>query len=472
MKGKMLVAHKKEQNEESQYWRIVLPDDSEIRNLIIEELHAIPFMAHPGVSRTINKVRNSFFWKGMAGDVRAFVEACPVCQLEKTDHTLSKGQLQSSKIPEVKWQEVSLDFITDLPRTQAGNTCILTVIDKATRMVHLIPCRETVDAAKTAELFWNHVGKLHGIPRCIYSDRGPQFCSRFWRALWDSFGTSVRYSSAYHPQTQGMVERMNSVVSQTLRCLIHSLENERDWQRILPTVENSINSLPNRSTGYSPFYLNYGFYPVAPVQLLDGHAVSKVESVTNFVDRIQQVWQKAKQNIQKAQTQQQRYYDTRHKPESFEEGSYVLLSTQNIRMKGTPSKLKRRFAGPFKILQRIGNQAYKLDLPDSWHIHNVFHVSLLKRWIEQSYRTVDATAQPELDLDLDQPTEYEVEKIIRKRRVMKRNGRFSHWEYLTMWTGFPIDYATWEPTSSFTDAAVLEDNLREDQPTEVDPRRL
>ena len=99
-------------------------------------------------------------------------------------------------------------------------------------------------------------------------------------------------------------------------------------------------------------------------------------------------------------------------------------------------------------------------------------MSLLKRWIEQSYRTIEATPQPELDLDLDQPAEYEVEKIIRMRRVLKRNGKFSHNEYLTMWTGYPIEEATWEPESNFTDAAVLQDNLREDQPTEVDPRRL
>ena len=77
---------------------------------------------------------------------------------------------------------------------------------------------------------------------------------------------------------------------------------------------------------------------MAPVQLLDTNTINKVESINNFVDRIQQVWQKAKQNIQKAQIQQQKYYDTRHKPESFEEGSYVLLSTQNIRLKGTPSE--------------------------------------------------------------------------------------------------------------------------------------
>ena len=113
-----------------------------------------------------------------------------------------------------------------------------------------------------------------------------------------------------------------------------------------------------------------------------------------------------------------------------------------------------------------------MQLPDSWRIHNVFHVSLLKRWIAQHYRTAEATAQPELDLDLDQPKEFEVEKIIRKRRVLKRNGRLSHYEYLTMWTGYPIEEATWEPATSFTDATVLEENLKEDQPTEVDPRRL
>ena len=215
MRGTMLVAHHKDQSEENDYWRVVMPKNSEIRRLVIVELHEIPFMAHPRVRKTISKVQNSFYWKGMASDIREFVEACPVCQLEKTDRTLTKGQLQSSKTPEAKWQEVSLDFITDLPGTQSGDTCILTVIDKATRMVHLIPCKETIDAIEIAELYWLHVCKLHDIPRCIYSDRGPQSCNRFWRALWDSFGTCLKLSRSYHPQSQGIVERMNSVVSQT-----------------------------------------------------------------------------------------------------------------------------------------------------------------------------------------------------------------------------------------------------------------
>ena len=136
MRGTMLMAHHKDQSEENEYWRVVMPESNEIRRLVIAELHEIPFMAHLGVSKTVSKVQNSFYWKGMTSDIKEFVEACPVCQLEKTDHTLTKCQLQSSKIPEAKWQEISLDFITDLPRTQSRDTCISTVIDKATRMVH------------------------------------------------------------------------------------------------------------------------------------------------------------------------------------------------------------------------------------------------------------------------------------------------------------------------------------------------
>ena len=342
-----------------------MPESSEICRLAIAELHEIPFMAHPRINKTVGKVCSSFYWKRMASDIREFVEACPICQLEKTDHTLSKGQLQSSRIPEAKWQEVSLDFITYLPRTQTEDTCILTVIHKATRLVHLIPCREIVDVVTTAELYWVHVGKLHGIPRCIYSDRGPQFCNRFWKALWDSFGTRLKSSSAYQPQLQGMIERMNTVIGQTLRCLIHSLENEKNWRQILPTVKMSINSLPNRSTSFSPFFLNYGYHLVGLVQLLYNSTKHKVESVSNFVSRIQLAWQKARENIERAQARQQKYYDARHKPESFEEGSYALLSTLNLRMKGIPSKLRRRFVGPFKIIQCIGNQVYKLQLSNT-----------------------------------------------------------------------------------------------------------
>ena len=283
MTNKILLVHSTGQDTTLDYWRIVVPDNKEIRDQVVEELHSIPYSAHPGIQRTIGKVRKSFFWKGMSGHVREYVENCPVCQMEKSDHTLSKGKLQSTHIPESKWSEISIDFVTDLPVSSRNRDSILVIVDKATRMVHLAPCSKTINATDTGKLLWNTVVKLHGIPRVIYSDRGSQFTASSWRELWRLTGTRLAFSTSYHPQTQGVVERMNSVVSQTIRCLLHDKGNPKDWEKMLPTVELVINALPNQSTGFSPFYLNYGCEPVTPIQLVKGNEEVKTESIGSFI---------------------------------------------------------------------------------------------------------------------------------------------------------------------------------------------
>ena len=111
----------------------------------------------------------------------------------------------------------------------------------------------------------------------------------------------MRYSTAYHPQTQGVVERMNAVVSQMLRCLIHDLIDIRNWQELLPIAKLAINSFPNRSTGFSPFYLNFGFHPVVPADLLKGNEVTNFESVNSFVERLRTVWDSSIKRIKHAQ---------------------------------------------------------------------------------------------------------------------------------------------------------------------------
>ena len=140
MKKKMLMIHVAGQPEDVQYWRTVVPDDLDVKAQLVSEFHSIPYAAHPGVQRTIGLVKRYFWWKGMAGDIREYVESCPTCQLEKANHTMRKGNLQSLAIPEAKWQEVSVDFVTDLPVASEGEDSIMTVVDRATKMVHLIPC--------------------------------------------------------------------------------------------------------------------------------------------------------------------------------------------------------------------------------------------------------------------------------------------------------------------------------------------
>ena len=123
-------------------------------------------------------------------------------------------------------------------------------------MVHLAPCSKSINATDTGKLLWNIVVKLHGISRVIYSGRGSQFIAGSWGELWRLTRTRLAYITAYHPQTQGVVERMNSVISQIVRCLLHDIVNPKDWEKALRTVELVINSLSNQSTGFSPFYLN------------------------------------------------------------------------------------------------------------------------------------------------------------------------------------------------------------------------
>ena len=184
------------------------------------------------------------------------------------------------------------------------------------------------------------------------------------------------------------------------------------WKEFLPTVEMVVNSLPNMSTSYSPFYLMYGHHPVLPVELLRGDESTNVEVLSKFLERTQEVWRQVRVQMEKAVAIQKSYYDKKHRDIQFSVGDLVLLRTQNLRLKGIPHKLQRKFCGPYKILERIGTQAYQLKLPDSWRIHPVFHISLLQQWRESLMQQVPGDVELE---DANRPEYFEVEKILRWR---------------------------------------------------------
>ena len=158
---------------------------------------------------------------------------------------------------------------------------------------------------------------------------------------------------------------MNAIVSQTLRCLMSDVSDLTKWTDYLSTVEMVVNSLPNKSTGYSPFFLMYGYHLVLPVELLKGDEVTNVETVAKYLERTQAVWRHARAQMEKAVVAQQNYYNKKHRDVQFVVGDTVLLSTHNLRLKGIPHKLQRKFCGPYKILEKIGAQAYRLKLPDT-----------------------------------------------------------------------------------------------------------
>ena len=193
-----------------------------------------------------------------------------------------------------------MDFIMGLPRTDTGFDGILTVVDRATKMVHLVAVQQTITAAEIAQVYWNSIGKLHGIPRSIVSDRDPRFVSRFWQEIWRLLGTKLRMSSAHHPQTDGQTEAANRVVEMTLRCTLHGSESI-NWVRELPIIEFIINNSPSQSTRYTPFYLNYGYHPATPLDLIRDSRTTAAEGVNVFMQRLQRISQRARQMLQRAQ---------------------------------------------------------------------------------------------------------------------------------------------------------------------------
>ena len=195
-------------------------------------------------------------------------------------------------------------------------------------------------------------------------------------------GTDLRMGSGYHPESSGQVERFNQLLKQTLRCAIHQLAETRKWVDLLPVFEFAVNNTPNCTTGYTAFYLNYGFHPLHPLQLFNSLGETKNEFVVSFTSRLQGDFRAARQQLYRAQKQIKRNADQHCRAVDYAAGDAILLNTRYLRFKNRPRKLQRQFVGPFQIKKRISSVAYELDLPASWLVHPVFHSSLLKPWRE------------------------------------------------------------------------------------------
>ena len=355
-------------------------------------------------------------------------------------------------------------FCDGLPVSERNNDGILTVVDRATKMVHLVPIRQTITAAETARVFWEQIGKLHGIPRSIVSDRDPRFVAKFWQEFWKIMGSKLRMSSAHHPQTDGQTEAANRVVEQVLRCTIHDSQEVTHWERYLPMVEFVINSSASQSTGYSPFYLNYGYEPANPLTLIRDADMTQIEGVNVFISRMRKTFRIAMQKVHLAQQRQKKQADQHRREQRFHSGDQVLLSTEHLQLKNVlVRKLKHRFVGPFFVVRQVGPVAYKLELPKTWKIHNVFHTNLLRPFRSSRWSTTEREIE-DTDLEPEDDEPYEVEKLLQWRWAGPSGRRFK--EFLVLWKGWSIDDASWIPADNFTYARELKKMITRDKPTE------
>jgi hypothetical protein len=429
--------------------KIVVPKS--LRQFVMKECHDVPSVGHVGMRRTLDLVDRLFHWRGLRADVTSYVRTCPTCQEMKSDNRAKAGLLQPLEIPSRKWAQVTTDLVTDLPESD-GYTAVAVFVDRMTKMVHFAPCTKEVTAPEYARLFIDHVFKLHGLPEVIISDRDPRFTSRFWRSLFELLGTDLRFSTAFHPQTDGQSERTIQTLENFLRPYVE--RNPTSWSQQLPLAEFAANNAENVATGYTPFFLSTGDHPIMPTAILKGKVSTNVESVQVMVERMKTALEEAQANLSLAQSRACYQANKSRRVEQFEVGDEVVLATRNLRIdQHLPSKLRRRWVGPMRVAKVISPVAYQLDLPPLWKVHPVFHISTLKRY----HRSIEFSRQvkPPPPILVEGEEEYEVEAILRHK------GKNTRRLYQVLWKGYPVTEASWEPESHLQNALpILEDYLR------------
>jgi hypothetical protein len=360
--------------------RIVVPNDPALKELIIKNTHEPAYGGHRCSVKTTEVIARDYYWHGLNEDVRKYVASCDTCQRTKSRTAKQNGLMRPLDVPTRKWGSVSMDMITSLPRTAKQNDAILVVVDRMTKFCHFIPCKTTATAQQCAQLFHDNVTKHFGLPDDVVSDRDSRFgTGHFIKEMWRLFGTHQSPSTAYRPQSDGQTERTNRVLHEYLRAYISS--THKDWDTHLSNAQFAVNNSYHSSIGCSPFFLNYGFHPRTPTSLHIPRD-SKVPAAAEFALFMQDCLSKAKLCLQSAQDRIKAQYDKNKRDVSFEIGEEVMLSSKNLKLSGC-AKYIPRFVGPFKVSAKVGSLAYRLDLPQGWHIHDVFHASLLKKYIRR-----------------------------------------------------------------------------------------
>jgi hypothetical protein len=359
---------------------LYLSKQSKLKSMLLSELHATPTAGHSGFTKTYDRVKRSFFWDGMKQDIHNFVVECDVFQHNKGEIVKSSGTLQPLPIPIAIWKDISMDFITVLPKS-SNKSIIMVVVDRLSKYAHLCALQHTFTASTVAQIFMDQVFKIHGMPHSIVSDHDPTFTSNFWQELFKIQGTELHLNTAYHPQTDGQTKFVNKCLETYLRCF--SSEKKNKWAQWLPLIEWWYNTSYHIVTCMTPFEAVYGQKPPSVLSYLLG--ASKVQAVDLTLTARQAILRTLKENLVMAHNRMKQQADQGRSECQFVEGDQVFLRLQPYKQTSLKAehcqKLTPKFYGPYIILKRVGQVSYQLSFSIHSKLHTIFHVSCLKKVI-------------------------------------------------------------------------------------------
>ena len=420
-----------------------IPNWDPLRTTLIQKLHDSHMTGHPGREITLSILLRSFFWPQQYKDVRRFERNCHVCGRSKVWRQSSRGLLRPLPVPERFHSELAIDFMTDLPSTNKKERFLMVIYDRLLGSATL-EAMETMEAEACAENFVLSHWRYHGFPNSLTSDRGSNWVGHFWKKLCQCVGIQQRFSTAFHPQTDGSTERMNQEVLTYLRAYISYAQN--DWATLLPSAMVAINNRTSSRTGFSPFFLTHGYHlePIKRRYSPSSSGINPKARANAFINRLHKGQELAKAAMATAQQIMEHNANKGRRPaEKLKVGDKVWLNLRNV----TTPQLKKELSwinAKYKITREIGPDVYELDVPSN--IHPKFFVDLLRRDSDDPLPSqVTDDSQPPPLLDGKHPL-YAVEKVLRAESF--RGKRFVCVKYK--------DYkeTSWEPRENLilTDA--------------------
>jgi len=445
--------------------RLCVPKYPELRRRILFSEHDDIVRGHPGSFKTIQFVREKYYWPSLDKFVKHYVSSCEKCQRNKYRQSKPPGLLNPLPIPEARWQHITMDFMTGLPESEGFNA-IWVIIDRLSKRAHFLTVLmkdEGSDAPNCAKVFRRDYQRLHGLPETIISDRDVRFNSAFWQSLMTIQGVKHSMSSAFRPNTDGQTERVNRFICDYLRNYIYVCQS--NWVELLPFAEIAYNSRYHDAIKMSPFEADLGYNP----RTIQEHVFDRLVGVKNKRDimelgrRQQETMERLKVNLEEAQARMKLYYDKNRPIQIFEVGDKVMISSKNLDIQhlgvisSGSTKLSPLWIGPYPVLAKTSIDTYKLQLPIGLRLHDEFHTSLLKPYVFDSDPDRLNVPNEGMVQAGGETGAHLIERIVNHK--MDKGLVY----YLVKWLGYPAEFNTWEPLQHLIKPAsgLIDDYLSE-----------
>ncbi|UYV79989.1 K02A2.6-like [Cordylochernes scorpioides] len=330
------VLYKKNYDPEGKPWLLVVP--KQMRHEILKDVHDTPMAGHLGFAKTYDRVRKRFYWPGLYRTVSQYIAHCKECQRRKGVPQKPPGLLVPIPPTTSPFQKIGIDYLGRFPISHTGNRWIIVATDYLTRFA-ITKAAATAEATELATFLIEDVILKHGAPREIITDRGRNFMSQTIREINNLNGTIHRFTTAYHPQTNGLTERLNKTLTDMISMYVDV--DQKNWDNILPYVTFAYNTARQETTGYSPFFLVHGREVETPL-----------DSILPY--------QPAGTAEDYAQSKDKERYDKKHQEVTYKEGDLVWVFTP-IRTVGLSEKLLKIYFGPYRVIRKISSVNYQVE---------------------------------------------------------------------------------------------------------------